>query len=223
LLAAGGVSAVAMIAATRDPVWAIGAGFVPACLCGVAVRLLQTRRRKRIVAQLAAFLDVLAAHVKAGHSIMESLVEAVPLLPSGIREEASWICQTTRLGTPLPDTLRLWEDRMRCEEVSLIVRPLLAAIPVGGNLCELLTRCRDVLRMKTRRAEKLRSMTAQARVQALVLTFLPVGFVAILSKIDPGYLSRCLETAVGKAILSVAGILQLLGWIVIRRIMEGNR
>lgn len=223
MLGAGFVSAIATFSVTHDLFLATVAGAVPSCLCGAAARLVRARRRNRIVSQLAAFLDVLSGHVKAGHSVAESLQEAIPVLPSGIREEVSWICQTTRLGTSLPDALLLWEGRMGCEEVSMIVRPLRTAIPVGGNLHVLLTRCRDVLRMKTRQAEKMRSMTAQARVQALILTFLPVGFIAILSNIEPSYLSRCLDTAAGKTILSVAGTLQLLGWACIRRIMAGNR
>src|SRR4030065_51362 len=105
----------------------------PALLGGVVVRQFRARRRKRIVSQLPAFLEILSGHVRAGHSIPESLQEAIALLPSGIREEVSWLCQSIRLGVPLPDALRVWEQRMACEELSLIVRPLCIAIPAGEN------------------------------------------------------------------------------------------
>ena len=171
------------------------------------------------MSQLPVFLEILAGHVKAGHSIPESLQETIRLLPSGIREEISWICQTIRLGKSLLDTLLVWEQRMACEEISLIVRPLRIALPAGGNLYDLLTRCRDILRAKTRQEEKMRSMTAQARFQALILTLLPPGFIVVLSKIEPEYLVRCRETGAGKTLLGIAGMMQILGWISIRRIM----
>jgi tight adherence protein B len=175
------------------------------------------------VSQLPAFLEILSGHVKAGHSIPESLQEAVSLLPSGIREEIAWLCQVIRLGTPLTEALLAWEQRMACEEVSMIVCPLRIAIPAGGNLYDLLSRCRDILRTKIRQEEKMRSMTAQARLQALVLTFLPLGFIAVLSKVDPEYLVRCRRTEAGMTILAIAGALQFLGWLSIRRIMAAKR
>jgi len=69
----------------------------------------------------------------------------------------------------------------------------------------------------------MRSMTAQARLQALVLTFLPLGFIAVLSKVDPEYLVRCRRTEAGMTILAIAGALQFLGWLSIRRIMAAKR
>ncbi|HJX15563.1 MAG TPA: type II secretion system F family protein [Candidatus Deferrimicrobiaceae bacterium] len=223
LLSAGAVFALAATMATRDIFWILVVGSSPVLLCGMVVRHVHARRRKRIVSQLPVFLEILSGHVKAGHSIPESLQEAIPLLPPGIREEVHWLCQSIRLGTPLPDALRVWERRMACGEISLIVRPLCIAIPAGGNLYDLLTRCRDMLRAKMRQVEKMRSMTAQARLQALVLTLLPPGFIAVLSKIEPGYLARCRETSAGKTLLAIAAVLQLLGWLSIRRIMAGNR
>ena len=223
LLAAGAMTAFAAMVSTKDPLFVVVAGLSPAFFSCAVARYIRTRRRKQIVSQLPAFLEILSGHVKAGHSIPESLQEAAPLLPSGIREEVSWLCQTVRLGTPLPDALLVWGQRMKCEEISMIVFPLRIAIPAGGNLYDLLTRCRDILRAKIRQEEKMRSMTAQARLQALVLTMLPPGFIAVLSKIEPEYLARCRETVVGKTILAITVGLQLLGWLVIRRIMAASK
>lgn len=223
LLLAGGIPALAAMVSTRDMFWVMVVGSSPALLSGVVVRYIRARRRKRIVSRLPAFLEILSGHVKAGHSLPESLQESVPLLPFGIREEVLWLCQAVRLGTPLPDALLEWEQRMACGEISMIVCPLRIAIPAGGNLYELLLRCRDILRAKMRQEEKMRSMTAQARLQALILTLLPPGFIAVLWKIEPGYLARCLETGAGKTMLTIAGALQLLGWLFIRRIMAANK
>ncbi len=70
--------------------------------------------------------------------------------------------------------------------------------------------------------EKMRSMTAQARLQACVLTLLPPAFIALLSRVDPAFLPRCLGSAQGKAILAAAGILQALGWLTIRNILSAK-
>lgn len=222
LLLAGGVTGLFVMVSTKD-IWMLVVGTFPALISSVVVRAIRKRRRKRIVSQLPAFLEILSGHVKAGHSVPESLQESVPLLPPGIREEIGWLCQLVRLGTPLADALHAWEGRMACPEVSMIVCPLRIAIPAGGNLYDLLNRCREILRTKMQQEEKMRSMTAQARLQALVLTLLPPVFIAVLSRIDPEYLARCRQTVEGRTILAIAGALQILGWLSIRRIMAAKK
>jgi tight adherence protein B len=223
LLSSAGLAGLSVMVTTWDIFLFVVAGLCPVLLCGVVVRCVRAKRRKRIVSQLPAFLEILSGHVKAGHSIPESLHASAPLLPAGIQEEIRWLCQAIRLGTPLPDALHTWEERMACEEISMIVCPLRIAIPAGGNIYDLLTRCREILNAKIRQQQKMRSLTAQARLQALVLTLLPPGFIAVLSRIDPGYLAQCRNSGVGKSILAIACVLQLLGWLCIRRIMAANK
>ncbi len=219
-LAAGGIMATAALVFVHEISWAFLLGTAPTLLSGLAVRRFRRKRRMKIVGQLPGFLDVLSGHARAGHSLQEALLESVALLPPGIREEISWMSQMVRLGTPLAEALRLWERRIPCEEVSLAVRPLRLALPAGGNIVALLDRTRDVLRARIRMEEKMRSMTAQARLQACVLTFLPPAFIALLSGIDPAFLPRCLGSVQGKAILVASGILQALGWLTIRKILS---
>jgi len=210
----------AALAGTRSVAVAAAFGAAPVLFAGLLIRWYRNRRKRAILLQLPSLLDLLSGHVRAGHSLSESLAETVPLLPAGIREEMAWVLQQNRLGTPLPEALVHWGDRIRSEEASLLVRPLRAAIPGGGNIVDLLERTRDILRLRIRTTEKLRSMTAQARLQALVLTFLPPAFAVALSKVDPGFFPNLLGTSQGKAILAVAVTLQILGWVTIRKILS---
>jgi len=196
------------------------AGFTPILLSRAAVRWFRSRRKAAILSRLPALLDLLAGHVKAGHSLAESLSESVPLLPAGIREEMAWVLQQTRLGIPIAEALLRWEERIGAEEASLFVRPLRATMSGGGNIADLLERTRDILRMRARMREKMRSMTSQARLQASVLTLLPVAFGAILSRVDPGFLPKLLGSPPGKIILCAVTVLLSLGWLVIRKILS---
>lgn len=168
---------------------------------------------------MPSMLDTLSGYVKAGHSLPEALSGAIPLLPSGIREEIAWLFRLNRLGTSLPDALIAWEKRMPSPELSLVVRPLRIALSGGGNLVSLLERSRDVLRARQRQQDKMRSMTAQARLQAIVLTMLPPAFLLVLSKIEDGFWEASTRTVVGRMLLATAAILQFLGWLLIRKIL----
>ena len=220
LLVSAAVLALAALAATRSLAVAAASGAAPVLFAGLMIRWYGNRRKRSILSQLPSLLDLLSGHVRAGHSLSESLSETVPLLPAGIREEMAWVLQQNRLGTALPEALVRWEERIRSEETSLLVTPLRAAIPCGMNIVELLERTRDILRLRIRATEKLRSMTAQARLQAFVLTLLPPAFAVALSEIDPGFLPNLLGTPQGKAILAIAFTLQVLGWVTIRKILS---
>jgi tight adherence protein B len=219
LLVSAAVLAGAALAATRSVPVAAASGATPVLFAGLLVRWYRNRRKRSILSQLPSLLDLLSGHVRAGHSMSESLAETVPLLAAGIREEMAWVLQRNRLGTPLGEALALWEERIRSEEASLLVRPLRAAISGGGNIVDLLERTRDILRLRMRTEEKLRSMTAQARFQALVLTLLPPAFAVALSKVDTGFFPNLLGTPQGKTIVTIAFVLQTLGWITIRKIL----
>jgi tight adherence protein B len=210
----------AALAATRSVAVAAAFGAAPIPFAGLLIRWYRNRRKRSILSQLPSLLDLLSGHVRAGHSLSESLAETVPLLPAGIREEMAWVLQQNRLGTPLPEALLQWGERIRSEETSLLVRPLRAAIPGGGNIVDLLERTRDILRLRIRATEKLRSMTAQARLQASVLTLLPPAIAVALSKVDPVFFPNLLGTPQGKAILAIAFTLQVLGWVTIRKILS---
>lgn len=209
----------AALAATRSVAVAAISGAAPVLFAGLLVRWYRNRRKRSILSQLPLLLDLLSGHVRAGHSLPESLAETVPLLPAGIREEMAWVLQQNRLGTPLGEALAHWEDRIRSEETALLVRPLRAAIPGGGNIVDLLERTRDILRLRMRTTEKLRSMTAQARLQALILTLLPPLFATALSMVDSGFLSNLLGTPQGRTIMAITFVLQVMGWITIRKIL----
>jgi hypothetical protein len=94
--------------------------------------------------------------------------------------------QKHRLGTSLAETFLLFEDRMPSEDVSLLVRPLRAALSGGGNVVDLLEQIRDILRRKNRTKEKIHSMTAQSPPAGGGPDALPPSFAAVLSRIDRG-------------------------------------
>ena len=220
LLLSGLFCGSAALAISKSLAVGVVSGVIPVCLAGTFIRWYRIRRRKRVLSQLPVLLDLVAGHLKAGHSFPESLTETVPLLPGGIREEMTWVLQQNRLGTPLAETFTLWEERIPSEDVSLFVRPLRAALPGGGNIVDLLEQTRDILRRRIRTKEKLHSMTAQARLQAVVLTLLPPAFALALSRIDTEFFPNLIGTPQGKAILLTAGILQTLGWVTIRKILS---
>ncbi len=217
--ATGAVLGIAAFIATRNIFASVLSAAIPVIFSGLAVKRYRRQRSKRIIRQLPSFLDTLCGYVKAGHSLPEAMASAIPLLPRGIREEISWLSRLNRLGTPLSDAFLAWERRMPSSELSLVARPMRIALSTGGSIVSLLERTRDVLRARQRQHDKMRSMTAQARLQALVLTMLPPIFLVVLSKMEEGFWEASTSSSTGRLILLTVAILQFFGWLLIRKIL----
>lgn len=218
--AAGVILASLVFLTSGSLVFSLGSMIGTPIIAKSTLTFLRERRRRQIVAQLPGFVDLLCGTMKSGHSLAEGLNETRRLLPKELRQEIDWLCHTLRLGTPIPRGLNAWETRCPLEEISLIVRPLSIAYATGGNTVELLEQCRDILKARKRSNDRLHSLTAQGRLQAVVLSLLPPCFLLILDRIMPGFLGQMTTTQAGKIVLATSILLQILGWLSIRKIMN---
>jgi tight adherence protein B len=202
-------------------------GFAPALPAAAAasllvpaglVRLLRKRRREKLLAQLPATLRLLASSMRAGNSLPQAIFQSVPLLPKEMGAEADWVCRNYRLGIAIPAIFDAWERRMESADFRMVLRPLRVSLRSGGNVAELLDRCRQVLESRRRAAERLDSLTAQGRMQALVLSLLPPLLLLLLFQVDPSSRERLLGTTPGRLLLAASALLQAIGWTLVRRI-----
>lgn len=207
-------------------------GLLPALLSGgaaavavpvILVRRMRASRRRNLRRQLPGTLRLLSASVRGGNSLPQALVQAVPLLPETMRKEVDWVCRKYRLGTPLVAVFQEWEERMGDDEFRIFLRPLRASQRTGGNVAELLDRCRQVFESRNRAAERLSAMTAQGRMQALVLSLLPPVLLLLLFRVDPPSRERLLHTTPGQALLCASAFLQCVGWFAVRWVTGTGR
>jgi len=88
----------------------------------------------------------------------------------------------------------------------------------GGNLSEVLTRLAFLIRERFRLRGQVRAASAHGRITSLVLTALPIVMVFALSFVAPDYLPLMLKDPDGKWLVVAAVVLQVLGYMVMRRI-----
>jgi tight adherence protein B len=196
------------------------AAFAFAALPAFLVKKARARRKARLISQLPSLLQFLSSSLRAGQSFPQAILSAPPLLACGMKQEVEWLSSRYRVGTPMVDILKEWEDR---EEFRMILRPLCSALRSGGNVSLLLERGKEILVARKRASERMASLTAQARLQALVLSLLPPAILYLLLHVDPLLAKRLTETNLGKLILAASLILQVTGWIMVRAICGVRR
>ena len=91
---------------------------------------------------------------------------------------------------------------------------------VGGNLAQILDTISNTINERIRMRREVMALTAQGRASGWILAGIPVGLAAILSVLNPAYLRPLIEEPIGHIAIGVAIVLEVIGFIVIQRIVD---
>ena len=123
-------------------------------------------------------------------------------------------------GLPLRDALLNMTTRVPIVDVRFFVTALMIQKETGGNLAEILDELSRVIRDRFRIYREVQVRTAQGRLTAMILIALPIGMMLILEVVNPTYLRVMFEDPLGPPMLGVAAGLQILGSLIIWKIVH---
>lgn len=196
-------------------------GLAAAALAAPRVVQATWRRRylRRVGEQLPDAMAMLAGAVRAGASLAHGLDQIAARVAPPLGHELALVMRRHRLGVRFEEALRDMAQRVPLPEVRLLATAVALAMQVGGSLASTLDRLADALRRKQGVEAKLRALTSQGRLQALIVTLLPLALMLALSVLDPASMRPLFTTAGGWVVLACIAVLDLTGWLLIRRIV----
>jgi tight adherence protein B len=221
LLTAALSIALAFISAVALPVVFVffGLGGPP-----LAARILVGRklkeRRDSFSDQLPDNLSVLAAALRVGHSFIGALSVMIDEAAEPARSEFRRALSNEQLGVLVEDALLDVADRMDSDDLKQVA--LVAALQrqTGGNTAEVLDTVVETIHERREIRRIVRTMTTQGRAAQWVLSILPVALLALLTLINPSYMSPLYHTTTGEVLLVMAAILVVSGSVIIQRIVD---
>ena len=202
-------------------------GDIPATLGVLAViillpsifyRSMRKQRLKRFEAQLPDGLVMISGAMRAGarlNIVMEGLVKEQP---APLSQEFELFLKEQRLGVDFEESLKKMEQRIPIPDLSMLVTALLINREVGGNLAETMETLGTTLRRKGMMEGKIQSLTAQGKLQGIVMTCLPILLGVLLNVIEPEAMSKLWTTTIGYMVLVVIVIMEMLGYFMISKI-----
>ena len=194
----------------------VAAGLIPSMFLNVSL----SRRIGRIHGQLADVLMILASSLRAGHSFFQALDMASKEVGDPAGPEFARVVAEIRLGRPVDEALESMADRIGSEDFKWAVLALTIQREVGGNLAELLDTVAETIRERDAVRRQVKVLTAEGRFSMKILTgipFLIAGYVAI---VNPEYLGLLFSTGIGLAMIGVAAVLMVLGYLWMRKIVR---
>jgi tight adherence protein B len=188
---------------------------------GVAAWAISSRRRRyreAVERSLPEVATAVADSLAAGRSLRASLPAAAAYLDGPPAAELARLGAELDLGAGTAEAVAAWRARMRSERVDAFAAALLSQRLAGGDLAGLLRRFAAGAAERDRVAEDAKSATAQARFTGLLVVAMPTGGALFAELIQPGFLAKLMGSPASAILLAMAGGLQVIGFVAIRRL-----
>lgn len=197
-------------------------------LCGVIAAVLPyshvlAKRKKRMnkfLRLLPDALDLMSRGLTAGHAFTESLHMVATEMPEPISSEFRKTYEEQNLGLSLKLALENMVQRMPMLDLRMCVTAILIQRETGGNLSELLEKVAYTIRERFRILEDLKTLTLSSRWSAWLLCALPIFLALYISVMNPGYMDVLWRDPRGHKLIAVAVTMQILGMLMVQRIMK---
>ena len=187
----------------------------------------KARRLKAFNAGLADTIMLLANSLRAGSSFLQAVEMIMRETQPPISTEFARVIREVNLGLPLDEALANLQRRVRSDDLDLMTTAIAIHHTVGGNLAEILDMIAYTIRERVRIKGEIRTLTAQQRMSGYVVGFLPVALVLLLSVIAPTFMEPMLHKPpelfglpAGMFVLGGGGLMMLIGFVLIRRIVD---
>ena len=178
------------------------------------------KRRKDFVNQLGDMLSMVASALRAGFSFVQAVEIVSKEMAAPMSVEVSKLIREINVGVPMETALEDINRRVECPEFELITTAVLIQRQVGGNLAQILDNISDTINERIRMKREVLALTAQGRMSAVVLALLPMALAAFLFSVHHDYFDPLLESPMGKVAIGIALLMELLGYLVIKRIVD---
>lgn len=220
--------AIILIMATLGVPIAFGRLLLVATFCGLfgaALPLMffnfkATRTRKRMQEQFPVALDVFVRGLRAGHPIAAALDLLTVEMPDPIGSQFGIVVDEVTYGADLRDALEAMADRWMLEDMRMFVVSLSVQNETGGNLAEILENLSKVIRERASMMMKVRALSSEGRMTAIMLTALPILAFTILFLVNPSfYLDVSDDPAFVPGFIGLI-LLYIVGFVSMRRMVD---
>ena len=214
-----GFLAVTVPTRNADPPVALLAAALAALLPFLYVRRKAARRLRQFEEQFPDCLEFISRSMRAGHAFSVSLDLVHREYSEPLAGEFRRAFEEQNLGQPLEIVLRKLGQRMPSMDVHFFVSAVLMQRRTGGNLAELLDRLAQLIRERFKLRARVRAISAMGIMSGRVLAAIPVAVAALMLIVNRPYVRFFVEDPVGHQLLAGALGLQLVGYLIIRKIV----
>lgn len=196
---------------------AFPAGFF---LVGVWVQRRITSRRQKLEAQLIELLQMVASGLRAGFGFIQAMESSAAQMPDPISSEIRRTLRDIAVGSTVETALDALNKRVGSSDFDIAITAIMIQRTVGGNLAEILDSVSHTMRERERIRGEIRTLTSQQRLTGYVIGGIPPGLLGVFMLMSPEFMTPLFTDPIGQLFLAVGATLEVIGFLVIRKIVN---
>lgn len=216
MLAAGALS----LALTFKIVLSASVGMLAGAGCFIYLTLRIANRQKAFNNQLGDVLVMIANSMRSGFSFMQAMDLIAKEMKPPVSMEFFKTIAEIRLGSDVETALLNLGKRVQSPDLDLVITAVLIQREVGGNLAQILDNIAETINERIKMKREIKTLTAQGRLSGWILAALPVVLAVFAAIVNPAYMRPFIDDPLGRVILAAAVIAELIGFLLIRRIVN---
>ena len=178
------------------------------------------QRMKRFTKQLPEALDMIGRALRAGHSLGAGFQMVSAEIPEPLGIEFGRVYEEQNLGIGLEDSLRTMCDRVPSLDLRFFSTAVILQRTTGGDLAEILEKISSLIRERFKIFGQIQALTGEGRLSGAVLLAMPPALMIIMMFLNYDYIMLLFNTDTGNKMLMVAGLMQFVGAVVIKKIIN---
>jgi tight adherence protein B len=181
------------------------------------------RRKRRFTKfgkQLPDALELIARALRSGHSLSSGLHVVVEEMPAPISSEFGQAYEEQNLGVPIEQSLKNILVRMPNMDLKFFVTAVAIQKQAGGDMAEILDKIGYIIRERFKIMGQVQALTGEGRISGVVLMALPIALFFAVYYLNPTYIMLLVTEELGRKMIAVAVVLQILGAITIKKIVN---
>ncbi len=198
----------------------LGTAFLGAMLPLFYVRFMRQRRLHRFEEQFPEAIDLISRALRAGHAFATGLKIAADEMPEPVGPEFKLLFERQNYGGQLNEALKNFAERIPLLDARFFVTAVLTQRETGGNLSEVLDRLASVMRERFKIKRDVRVKSAHGRITAYVLAGMPPTLAALLMLLNPEQMQILATDPMGQKMLMTAAGMQIVGTLLVRKIVD---
>ncbi|MES2715579.1 MAG: type II secretion system F family protein [Pseudomonadota bacterium] len=180
-------------------------------------------RKKRVARFEFLFpeaLDMMGRAMRAGHAFPTAVKMCGDEMAEPMGKDFRQLSDEMNYGVPVAEALQNLAQRVPLPDVSYFVVAVLIQRESGGNLAELLDSISQILRARLKLLGEVRTLSAEGRLSAIILTALPFCVAMVVNLVNPKFMSVLWTDPVGLKVVGGALLLMVLGMLWMRKIIR---
>jgi tight adherence protein B len=194
-------------------------GLLVPCVARIVVTRRARKRRATFETQLPDVLQLLITTLRSGYGLMQALDAVATEADEPARTEFLHVLTEARMGRDLVESLRSLAQRMQSVDLEWVTSAIDINRETGSNLGEVLDKVGATIRERQQIRRQVRTLTAEGRLSAVVITGMPVLLAVFMKLTNPKHFDPMLHGA-GFVALAIGGGLLVIGNTMIRRVVN---